>query len=88
MRNRECGWRGTWGQQELQADTPQNTHPGQGWPQWVNSAFGGCFVVSVTRTHDVLKKARTNLEVRKPVLPVRATDPAPNALPAVVRVCR
>ena len=24
-----------------------------------------CLFVSVTRTHDVLKKARTNLEVRK-----------------------
>ena len=29
----------------------------------------GCFIVSVTRTHDVLKKARTNLEVRRPLHP-------------------
>lgn len=63
---------GVKGSRRPQAEWPErqtleHTHPSQMWTPLVISAFGNCFVVSVTRTHDVLKKARTNLEVRKPL---------------------
>lgn len=43
--------------------TLEHTPKASGAP--LMSASLGCSVVAVTRTHDVLKKARTNLEVRK-----------------------
>lgn len=63
---------GVEGTRRPQAEWPErqaleHTHPRQIWTPLVISAFGNSFVVTVTRTHDVLKKARTNLEVRKPL---------------------
>lgn len=70
-----------------QTDTLWNTHPGQAWAQLVTPALLGCLVISVTRTHDVLKKARTNLEVRKP-LGQSVPGPTPEPSLPVIRVCR
>lgn len=77
------------GSRRPQAECPErHAHPRQGWAQLVMSALLGCFDISVTRTHDVLKKARTNLQVGKPLHLVRAPEPAPNASPSGTRVCR
>lgn len=75
---REEGHLGAAGDPELsgQKDTLHNTHPKAGTGPAGDPALLGGFVLSVTRTHDVLKKARTNLEVRGPLHQTEPQSPA------------